>query len=107
MASESNGRPSHDRIIALADIEARRARPGMLGRCRHVVYDRFDGGDRCFRDGENGFAQLPFFFVPKGNLQGRADRDQVPYPRWAQEGHITATEGKGRIRKPSAQYLEA
>jgi phage terminase large subunit-like protein len=47
----------------------------------------------CWRDGEDGFQVYPWFFVPGDNLRTRADRDKVPYPRWASEGHIIATPG--------------
>ena len=47
----------------------------------------------CFRDDEDGYIVAPWFFVPADNLQKRADADGVPYPRWAKEGHITATPG--------------
>lgn len=46
-----------------------------------------------WRDGEDGFAVHPWFFCPADNLRGRADRDGVPYPEWADEGLITATPG--------------
>ena len=44
-------------------------------------------------DPETGYDVVPWFFCPEDNLQRRADRDQVPYPRWAEEGWILATEG--------------
>jgi phage terminase large subunit-like protein len=47
----------------------------------------------CFRDDDEGYTVAPWFFVPAENLQRRADADGVPYPRWAKEGHITATPG--------------
>jgi phage terminase large subunit-like protein len=47
----------------------------------------------CWRDGDDGFQVKPWFFCPADNLRGRADRDGVPYPQWAEEGHITATPG--------------
>ena len=33
------------------------------------------------------------FFVPRENMQRRADRDGVPYPQWEREGAIQATDG--------------
>jgi phage terminase large subunit-like protein len=42
---------------------------------------------------EEGYAVHPWFFCPADNLERRADRDRVPYPRWEQEGHIIATPG--------------
>jgi len=35
----------------------------------------------------------PWFFCPEDNLQRRADRDQVPYPLWAEQEHIIPTPG--------------
>lgn len=45
-----------------------------------------------FRDGER-FLIKAWFFVPGDNLRARADRDGVPYPRWADEGFIIPTDG--------------
>ncbi len=39
------------------------------------------------------FAVWAWFFCPGDNLQGRADRDGVPYPQWAKDGFIHATSG--------------
>lgn len=47
----------------------------------------------CWRDGEDGYIVHPWFFCPADNLRGRAERDGVPYPDWAKEELITATEG--------------
>jgi phage terminase large subunit-like protein len=46
----------------------------------------------CWRDGE-AFVVHPWFFCPKDNLARKADRDGVPYPRWAEEGFIIPTPG--------------
>lgn len=46
-----------------------------------------------FPDDEGGFDVLAWAFVPDDALQARADRDGVPYPRWAAEGWIIATPG--------------
>lgn len=46
-----------------------------------------------WRDGEDGYAVAAWFFCPADNLLARADRDNVPYPRWAEEGHIIPTSG--------------
>ena len=35
----------------------------------------------------------PWFFCPADRLSERQERDQVPYMRWAEEGHLTATPG--------------
>jgi phage terminase large subunit-like protein len=44
-----------------------------------------------WRDGEDGYFVFPWFFCPADNLRGRADRDGVPYPRWADAGLIEPT----------------
>jgi phage terminase large subunit-like protein len=45
-----------------------------------------------WRDG-GGYVVWAWFFCPKENLRGRADRDGVPYPTWAEEGFIIPTPG--------------
>lgn len=47
----------------------------------------------CWGDDEAGFDVAAWFFVPGDNLRLRADRDKVPYPRWAEEGFIIPTPG--------------
>ncbi|MBB4064734.1 terminase large subunit [Gellertiella hungarica] len=47
----------------------------------------------CWRDGDDGFQVYAWFFVPADNLRGRAERDGVPYPLWAQQGFIIPTPG--------------
>lgn len=47
----------------------------------------------CWRDGDDGFQVAAWFFCPSDNLQGRADRDGVPYPLWAEQGFIIPTPG--------------
>lgn len=46
-----------------------------------------------FRDDDEKFIAKSWGFVPEDNLSIRADRDGVPYPRWAQEGWIIKTNG--------------
>lgn len=46
-----------------------------------------------WKDGDDGFIVHPWFFCPEENLRARADRDKVPYPLWAEEGHIIPTPG--------------
>ena len=46
-----------------------------------------------WRDDEGGYIVRPWFFCPAENLRKRADIDGVPYPTWAEQGHITATPG--------------
>lgn len=49
----------------------------------------------CWRDPDDdeGFIVHPWFFCPRDNLTRKADRDGVPYPRWAEEGFIRPTPG--------------
>lgn len=42
---------------------------------------------------DDDFILLPHFFCPGDNLRARADRDGVPYPAWAEQGHIAPTPG--------------
>lgn len=44
-------------------------------------------------DDNDGYDLATWFFCPADNLQLRADRDRVPYPRWAHDGFITPTPG--------------
>lgn len=46
----------------------------------------------CWPDGD-GYQVHPWFFCPEDRLRERADRDQVPYPAWAEDGHIIPTGG--------------
>lgn len=46
----------------------------------------------CWPDGD-GYQVHPWFFCPEDRLRERADRDQVPYPVWAEDGHIIPTGG--------------
>ena len=47
---------------------------------------------KLIRDGD-GYLIWPWFFCPEERLRERADRDQVPYPSWADGGFITPTPG--------------
>ncbi|WP_320199878.1 terminase large subunit [Agrobacterium sp. rho-13.3] len=46
-----------------------------------------------WRDGEDGYFVYPWYFCPADNLYRRAERDNVPYPTWADEGYIEPTNG--------------
>lgn len=48
-----------------------------------------------FRDPdiEDGFIAVPALFCPRDQLREKADRDGVPYPLWAEQGHIHPTPG--------------
>ncbi|GGG62769.1 terminase [Salipiger pallidus] len=77
--------------VDLEDLEARQA-PCWLG------VDLSSNSDltvivACWRDGEDGFQVVPFFFCPSDNLRAREDLSGVPYTTWADDGLITATEG--------------
>jgi len=38
-------------------------------------------------------AVVPFFWIPEATMQEHAKTDRVPYPLWAEQGLVTATEG--------------
>ncbi len=44
-------------------------------------------------DSEQSYIVVPRLFVPAENIDARMRRDRVPYPTWAQQGHIIATPG--------------
>lgn len=46
-----------------------------------------------WRADDGGYIVHPWFFCPADNLQAKADRDQAPYPTWAEKGFITPTPG--------------
>jgi phage terminase large subunit-like protein len=46
-----------------------------------------------FKTGADEFTVVPWFACPRDNLRIRADRDGVPYPRWAEDGFIEPTPG--------------
>jgi phage terminase large subunit-like protein len=66
----------------------------------------------CWRGEAGEFIVHPWFFCPEENLQGKADRDGVPYPTWAEEGFIEPTPGnvvsfirvEEKIRELCEQY---
>lgn len=82
----------YDRGAAPLDLEALKGQPCWLGVDMSTTTD-LTAVVAAFQDGDGGFIVLPSFFVPADNLRGRADRDGVPYPAWAEAGHITATPG--------------
>ncbi len=74
------------------DLEALKGEPCWL------AADLSSNGDltvvvAAWRDGDDGYIVHPWFFCPQDNLRARADRDGVPYPRWADEDLITPTLG--------------
>lgn len=74
------------------DLEALQGEPCWLGVDLSSTSD-LTAIVAAWRDGEDGYRVHPWFFCPADNLQLRADRDGVPYPRWADERLITATPG--------------
>ena len=42
---------------------------------------------------ENGFAILPFFFIPFDTAAARTRKDGVKYLQWLNDGHVIGTEG--------------
>lgn len=66
----------------------------------------------CWGNSEDGYIVYPWFFCPADNLRGRADRDGVPYPEWAEAEYITPTPGnvidyrfvEDRIRELCARF---
>lgn len=81
----------YDRGAAPLDLGALRGRPCWLGVDLSSTTD-LTAIVAAWRL-EDGYAVKPWFFVPADNLRARADRDGVPYPQWAAEGHITPTPG--------------
>lgn len=46
-----------------------------------------------WRQGADGYIVHPWFFCPEDNLRRKAEKDKVPYPAWAEAGHIIPTPG--------------
>lgn len=81
-----------DEGLTEIDVEALAGRPCWLGVDVSTTTD-LSAIVAAFPDEDGGFTVLCWAFVPADNLQARADRDGVPYPRWAREGWISATLG--------------
>jgi phage terminase large subunit-like protein len=82
----------YDEGATPVDLEAMRGRPCWVAADLSSTTD-LSAVVAAWPDDDDGFDVWAWFFVPKDNLQARADRDRVPYPRWSQEGFITATKG--------------
>jgi phage terminase large subunit-like protein len=54
---------------------------------------------------EDDGAVFPYFFLPEHDLQGRSDRDKVPYAQWHKAGFLQTTPGKAIQYKHVALYL--
>jgi phage terminase large subunit-like protein len=84
----------YDRGSAPIDLKDLAGRPCWIGVDMSTTTD-LTAVVAAFRDpaDDDGFIVLPHFFVPKDNLQKKAEIDGVPYPGWAQEKLLTATPG--------------
>lgn len=82
----------YDEGAAPVDLDALRERPCWLAVDVGLTTD-LTAVVAAWRDDDDGYIVWPWFFCPEDNLQARADRDGVPYPRWAEEGFIIPTQG--------------
>ncbi|ODN68842.1 terminase large subunit [Methylobrevis pamukkalensis] len=82
----------YDRGAEPIDVAALAGRPCWIGVDMSTTTD-LTAVVAAFRDEDDGYTVLPFFFCPADNLRARADRDGVPYPRWAEAGHMIPTPG--------------
>ncbi|MGV3553093.1 terminase large subunit [Rhizobium sp.] len=60
----------------------------------------------CWGDGESGYQVHPWFFCPDDNLRRKADQEGVPYPLWAEDGHIMPTPGNVVDFRAVQEFLE-
>ncbi len=74
------------------DVETLKGRPCWLAVDMGLTTD-LTAVLAAFRDDDDGYTVKAWFFCPEENLQARADRDKVPYPRWRDEGWIIPTPG--------------
>ncbi|MAW86503.1 MAG: terminase [Phyllobacteriaceae bacterium] len=81
-----------DRGKAKIDLEALKGRKCFIA-CDMATTTDLAGVLACFPDDEGNFDAATWGFVPEDALATRADRDGVPYPRWAEEGWIVPTPG--------------
>ncbi len=82
----------YDEGSAPIDLEALRGRKCFLAGDMSATTD-LSAVVAAFPDDDGGVTVVAWFFMPRESLQARADRDNLPYVRWVQEGFITATEG--------------
>ncbi len=87
----AKGRDDFEAAIGLPALVASKA-PCWIGVDMSTTID-LTAVVAAFPDGDGGFIVLPHAFCPAANVQARADRDKVPYPRWAEQGFITPTPG--------------
>ncbi|WP_429005462.1 terminase large subunit [Roseixanthobacter psychrophilus] len=82
----------YDANTGPVDLSALEGEPCWIGVDMSVTTD-LTAVVACWRDGGDGYIVHPWFFCPRDNLRARAERDGVPYPRWAEGGFISATPG--------------
>lgn len=81
----------YDEGAGPVDLDTLRGAPCWIGVDMSTTTD-LTAVVAAWRDGD-GYVVHPWFFCPADNLRARAERDGVPYPRWATKGQITATPG--------------
>lgn len=84
--------PIYDLGATPIDMKALAGRPCWIGVDMSTTTD-LTAVVAAFRDDDDGFIVVPHFFVPADNLRAKAEKDNVPYPTWAKEKHLTATPG--------------
>ena len=82
----------YDRGDKPVDLEEMKQYPAWIGVDLSAVSD-LSCIVCCFRLDDGSFAVKPWFFCPAESIRQRSDKDRVPYVRWREEGHITATPG--------------
>jgi phage terminase large subunit-like protein len=82
----------YDKGATPIDMKALAGRPCWVGVDMSTTTD-LTAVVAAFADDDGGFTVLPHFFCPADNLRQRGERDGVPYPAWAEAGHITPTPG--------------
>lgn len=82
----------YDRGNRIVDLDTLRDRPCWLGVDLSSTTD-LTAIVAAWPDDDDGYTVRPWFFCPAENLRARTDKDGVPYPQWAEDGHITATPG--------------
>src|SRR5688500_11851773 len=48
---------------------------------------------------DDGGIVLPFFWIPAHDLEGREERDRVPYRLWRDQGYLEAPHGRAIDKK--------
>ena len=84
----------YDKGAAPIDLDALAGQPCFVGVDMSTTTD-LTAVVAAFRDpdDDDGFIVVPHFFCPGDNVRARAERDNVPYVLWSEQGHLTATPG--------------